>query len=382
MQLLLFVIGFLMFLGLVLIHEWGHYWAAVHGGVRVREFGLGFPPRAWAKKAKSGMIISLNWLPLGGFVRLKGEHDMDKRSGSFGAAPLLTKVKIMLAGVAANFAAGLVLLTILAAAGMPVLIDNQFTIASDTKIIRQEVRAGDILSSSAATRTTNLQTGQIDPLRTQDIISSISSDGTTQKINTTQQLRSFTQSHQNQAVQISIVRDGRPHELKGQIGDYLGIVPAQIQLQRSTWSAPVVALGLTKQVIVLTAQGIWHALEGLGSAVAGLVTVNHQARENGQAQASDQAGGPVAIVAILWNSGDLGINFIIGIIAVLSLTLAIINILPIPALDGGRLFVTLLFRALRKRLTPEMEARIHGTGMLVLLALFVLITIVDVKRFY
>ena len=112
MQILFFVLGFLLFIGLILIHEWGHFIVARRNGVEVEEFGLGLPPRAYSKKLKSGMALSLNWLPLGGFVKLKGEHDSDVRRGSLGAASLVAKSKIMLAGVAMNALAGLLLLTI------------------------------------------------------------------------------------------------------------------------------------------------------------------------------------------------------------------------------------------------------------------------------
>src|SRR3989344_3348028 len=83
MQIAFFMLGFLLFVGLVLVHEWGHYLAAKRNGVKVEEFGLGFPPRAWGKKRKDGMILSLNWLPIGGFVKLKGEHDADTATGSW-----------------------------------------------------------------------------------------------------------------------------------------------------------------------------------------------------------------------------------------------------------------------------------------------------------
>ena len=142
------------------------------------------------------------------------------------------------------------------------------------------------------------------------------------------------------------------------------------------------ALGFTGQLIELTLKGIGSAFAGLGSWFAGVVTGNETAKNDGQQRATSQVGGPVAIVAVLWGGGTLGLNFVLFIIAIISLTLALINILPIPALDGGRLLVMYLARALKGRpFSPEVEDRIHGTGMAVLLALFVLITIVDVRRF-
>src|SRR3954468_24073904 len=140
MQIFLFIVSILLFTSLVLIHEWGHFFIARRNGVEVEEFGLGFPPRAYSRKTKKGMILSFNWLPIGGFVKLKGEHDGDTRKGSFGAASLSAKTKILLAGVFMNLLVGLAILTVLAVIGLPRLItadqfgQDQFTVKSDTKI--------------------------------------------------------------------------------------------------------------------------------------------------------------------------------------------------------------------------------------------------------
>lgn len=389
MQIFLFILGFLLFIGLVLIHEWGHYFAARRNGVVVEEFGLGFPPRAWGRKRRDGMILSLNWLPLGGFVKLKGEADSDTRKGSFGAASIKAKVKIMLAGVTMNLIAGLALLTLLALVGMPKLIDNQFTVASDTKITYQAVTAGYVNPTSPAAKI---------GISSRDTIKQIRSGQEVRTINTAGQLKATTQEFAGREVSVTYERRGQPvtkqttlltkDEVEKSLNTnnpkgHLGVTPIELQVRRSTWSAPVVAAGFTKQLVVLTLQGIGKALAGLGSAIAGFVTANQEARSRGQAEASSQVGGPVAIMAVLWGGGSLGVNFMLMIIAVLSLTLALINVLPIPALDGGRLAVTLLSRKLLKRpLSRQAEERIHGTGMAVLLALVLLITIVDVRRFF
>src|SRR5579862_339318 len=156
MHVLIFVLSLILFIGLVVVHEWGHYLAAIRSGVEVEEFGIGFPPRAFYKKLKNGVTLSLNWLPLGGFVKMKGEHDSDDRPGSFGAATLRNKVRIMLAGVIMNLMVGLAMLTVLALVGMPKILtkDNvgvdQFSVSGDTKIIRQSVNVGQILPGSPA----------------------------------------------------------------------------------------------------------------------------------------------------------------------------------------------------------------------------------------
>lgn len=338
------------------------------------------------------MVLSLNWLPLGGFVKLRGEHDSDTRPGSFGAASLPAKARILLAGVGMNFLVGIVLLTILAFVGMPVLISKdyngqtQFSVQSDTKVSRQQVEAIDILSGSPAA-----QIG----LANRDTLISITANGQTTYLKTVSELKAATQKYAGQTVTIVYKHNGQTlsrttkllstkevaasHGQKG----YLGVELNQLTIQRSTWSAPIVAVGLAGQFGWLTLQGLGHAFSGLGSAIAGLVTHNQQARENGQTQATAQVGGPVAIMEVLWGSGSLGINFVLALIALISLTLALMNILPIPALDGGRLAMVLVSRGILKRpLTKTQEEKIVGASMAVLLVLIALITIVDIKRFF
>jgi regulator of sigma E protease len=382
MQILLFIIAILLFIGLVLVHEWGHYIAARRNGVDVEEYGLGIPPRAWGKKLKNGMILSLNWLPLGGFVKLKGEYDSDTRKGSFGAASLTAKTKILLAGVTMNLLVGLALLTILALVGMPKLLDkdsvgeDQFTVASDTKIVSQQVRAGTVQNSSPASNS-----GDVRYTKTIEQLHNATNDfaGKLVAVTYIHEGKTITKStalRSKEEVQASL----KTNNPKGNLGVEN---PVNIQIQRSTWSAPVVAAGFSVQLTKLTFIGLGHAIGGLGSTIAGFVTGNTQARQNGQTSASSQVGGPVAIVAVLWGSGSYGISFILWIIAVLSLTLAIMNVLPIPALDGGRLFMILFSRGLLKKpLNKLTEERIVATGMAVILGLVVLITIVDVKRFF
>lgn len=395
-QILLFILGFLLFIGLVVIHEWGHYKAARKNGVIVEEFGIGIPPRAWGRKLKSGLLLSLNWLPLGGFVKMKGENDSDSRKGSFGAASLAAKTKILLAGVTMNLLTGIALLTLLALIGMPKLIneritnEDQFTVASDTKVVAQRLAAGTIIKDSPAEKA---------GLKSTDFIVSLKHNSQVRNIKTLPDLQAATRQFAGQEVGLTYARNGteftKPVKLltvkeveDSQKTDnpkgHLGVAnPVNLEIRRSSWSAPVVALGFTWQLTELTFKGLGTAVSGLGSTVAGLVTGNEQARQAGQRAASDQVGGPVAIVAVLWNSGSFGLNFVLMIIAILSLTLAIMNILPIPALDGGRLAMTLFSRGILKRpLSRTTEERIVGGSMVLILLLIVLITIVDVKRFF
>ena len=147
---MLVFLGIILFVLLVVVHEFGHMVAAKKNGVEVEEFGIGFPPRAKLLGKKNGTEYTLNWLPIGGFVKLKGEHDAATEKGSFGAAKFSKKALIIGAGVLMNWLAAIVIFTIISLLGMPQLINNQFKISSDAKTIRQEVFAGTVEDNSPA----------------------------------------------------------------------------------------------------------------------------------------------------------------------------------------------------------------------------------------
>jgi regulator of sigma E protease len=370
----LIILGFILFVGLVVLHELGHFLVARRNGVEVEEFGLGFPPRAKVLGKKNGTVYTLNWLPLGGFVKLKGEHDADTEPGTFGAASLWVKIKIMVAGVAVNALTAFVMLTLIALAGMPQIIENQFTVESDTKIIQREVLVGYVEPDSPASKA---------GIKEQEELASIGVPNSPKDfITSAEQLPGLTQKYAGQEVEIVVRNEGEARQVVTSLRDkeeveaskntdepkgHLGIAPAEYIVQRSTWSAPIVAAGLMKQITEAT-------FKGLGTALGGLFQGDTE-------KASSQVSGIVGIGYIIGKGSALGIQFVLLIIAIISLTLAIMNVLPIPALDGGRLFVTLLFRAIRQPLTERKEEWIHGTGFVLLMLLFILITIVDINRF-
>jgi len=382
-MILIFILGALLFISLVLVHEWGHFMAARKNGVDVEEFGLGFPPQAKVLTKHKGTVYSLNWLPLGGFVRLKGEHDADKGKGSFGAATTKVKVLIMLAGIGMNLVTAYVLFTIVALIGMPNLSKTlgiqQFTVASDTKIIRDYQNVGVIKIDSVVADTPAAKAG----LQSGDEIISINGV----PIDDTDMLGKQTSANAGKTVDVAFSRgntiDVIPIALNTS-SPYLGVASYSdefgIQLRRSTWSAPIVAGGVMKDITVATFKGLGNALKGLGSLIAGLVTGNREARQAGQTAASSQVAGPVGIVQTLYEGSKLGFGFMLFIIAVISLTLAIMNVLPIPALDGGRLYVMLIYRAIKKPLTQKTEEKIQMVGFSIVMILVLLTTVVDISR--
>lgn len=359
---LVFALGIVLFIGLVVVHELGHAVIAKRNGVEVEEFGIGFPPRAWAKKLKSGTELSFNWLPLGGFVKLKGEHDSATGKGTYGGVSLLAKAKILMAGVAVNWLTAIVIFTGLALVGLPQILPNQFAIASDNTVITQAVRVGSVVNGSPAQKA-GIQTG--------DAIDTFAG----QKVTSADQFKELTKSsagktvpvvytHDNQTKQVRVALNANNDSGKG----YIGIGAGEQATQRATWSAPIVGVGITVQFT-------YETFKGLITTFADLFQAHFAA-------AGDNVTGPIGIFTILHDSAQGGLVPVLFLIGVISLTLAVMNFLPIPALDGGRLFVTLLFRWFKKPLTKEREESIQAAGMIALLALMAVITIVDVRRLF
>ena len=376
MSVLLLILGLILFICLIIVHEFGHFIVARRNKVKVEEFGIGFPPAIVSKKMPSGYRLSLNWLPLGGFVRLKGEHDADTGKGSFGEASLWSKTKIIIAGVVMNLITCFIILTFLAIVGLPQVINNQFTVSKNSKTTKQEVLAGYIQPGSPASKI---------GLKSEDnIIGIVNSEGRLIRVNNANELPNITKDNAGERIIINYESSGGMYNktvtLKSAASvaaslktdnpeGYLGVEPSNYIIKRYTWSSPVVAVGFMGQYTVLTAKA-------LGSAFMGLIQGN-------TTKASSQVSGPVGIVVLLKDGSLLGYQFILLIVAVISLSLGLINILPIPALDGGRLFFTILPRLVLKRpLKQRTEEWIHGSGMALLIVLFILITIVDIRRYF
>lgn len=362
MEILLLIVGLILFVGLVVLHELGHAIVAKRNGVVVEEFGIGFPPKAWAKKLKSGMVLSLNWLPLGGFVKLKGEHDAATGKGTYGGASLWAKTKILLAGVVVNWLTAVVIFTIIALVGMPQLLPNQFHVAQDTTVASQAVRVGSVVADSPAAKAGLKSGDELVSFAGQNIASAEQFKAVTSQY--AGQTQTMAYRHKGELKEVSITLNAANAENKGLVG----VGPYNQSSRRATWSAPIVGVGTTIQFT-------WETLKGLGGAIANLFTAKF-------AEAGASVTGPIGIFSILSNSAHDGFIPVLFLIGVISLTLAVMNVLPIPALDGGRLFVTLLFRALKKPLTKDREESIQATGMLVLLGLMLLITLLDVRRFF
>ncbi len=392
--------GLLMLMLLVVAHEFGHFIAARRNGVDVEEFGIGFPPRAiawrkvgkkwrkltrkeWDKAPGEGLIISLNWLPIGGFCQMHGESDADDRKGSFGQASYWSKTKILFAGVAMNWLVAFLIFTVLAFMGMPHLIKDQFVIESDViKSAQVPVTITNIIEDSPAA---------FAQLKENDVITKVqAADGSDETaVMSTDDLLNFNERHAGEDVYMTFVRDGNFSTVSVKLNDKdseyrLGAGIGGSAIYRSTWSAPIVGLGTTVQLTGETFKGIgvmlWNLIDGGVKQIVG----NDEAKEQGAKelqQAGDSVSGPVGILGILFPaftaSGPRSLFFLVAIISV---SLACMNVLPIPALDGGRWLMISIARLRKKRVSKEAEEKIVGRSFIVILILALLITVLDIFR--
>ena len=412
------IVGLLVLMILVTLHEFGHFIMARRNGVRVLEFGIGFPPKAiaWVKdpktkkwkrlskkewsKPQEGLIFSLNWLPIGGFCQMDGESDAETRKGTFGSVSFWKKTKILFGGVAMNWLTGIVIFTILAWAGMPEFLDNQFTIADDTRIEWVPIKVAVVAEGSPA---------DVAGFKTGDYLLSV--DGNAVKY--ASDLTSYNNTKAGQAVNYLIMRgvdddcikkptcdkdscecskDAETLELVAVLNpegsDYLlGVSMESSQMMKySTWSAPLVGIGLTAQITAETFHGIgdllWNLVRGVGS----LFSFDSNVRESGQqaiSEVGESVSGPVGIIGVLFpaftSAGPANLAFLAALI---SISLACMNVLPIPALDGGRWLLIAIFRLRRKKLTKEIEERIVSRAFIVLILLMLIVTVLDITRFF
>ncbi len=342
---------------LVFVHELGHFIMARRNKVDVEEFGFGFPPRLFGVK-RGPTLYSINLIPLGGFVKMKDESVQGDKPGSFAAASFLAKTKILLAGVTMNALLAFVVMVWLCLTGLPPVIKGQFSAGNPTYAQPKQLMAVSVDPASPAAKA-GLERG--------DFILS----GNGKALASEVELQRFTKANAGKTVELKISHDGatkviaptlRPPSVKS---GFLGVTPFQTyKLRYDPLNAVITAGGITLQLIAAT----FLAFTGL---IAGLFT---------SGQVSDNVAGPVGIVALLSNIVDLGVPYVLLFVASISISLAVINVLPLPALDGGRFAMVAVQRLTGKSLNQRTENMVHAAGFAALILLMVVITFFDIRR--
>jgi len=346
---------------LVFVHELGHFTAAKRGGVEVEEFGFGFPPRALGKKVGK-TIYSINWLPLGGFVRLKGEDGADTSKGSFGAAPYRRKMLILTAGVMMNALVAYLILTALCFVGIPASVASSLSNAPVAHEQAAHVLVLGVADGSPAQKAGIVVGESVVSVNGQVLKSDKELTETTKRLAGTKTVIAVRGTNDQIRLIDVQLRDAE----EGKKSGYLGVSPFETHEVSYGAKSPLVAAEMTWNMI-------WGTLKGFALGIAGIL---HLTKPSEAATVT----GPVGIVVLLSNVMRLGASYILFFVASISASLAVVNILPIPALDGGRVFLLSVQRFTGKALSPEGEARVHMIGFLLLIGLMIVITVFDVQR--
>lgn len=338
---------------LVLVHEAGHYFVAKRAGIFVEEFGFGLPPRVFGKKIGE-TIYSLNLLPFGGFVRLHGESDGEQVTDpkrSFMGKSKKARVAVVLAGVFMNFVLAIVAFAITySILGIPRNSEN--------------VRVVDVSAGSPA---------ETVGLKTDDVIRIV--NGTDVKSN--DDFISIIGENKGDEIVIGYERK----EIEG-----LSVVRVTPRTEHPENEG---ALGVVISTSETFFPPIWKrpfygVYYGFKDAFywAGMISsgMKDLVFDLARGKASNEIAGPVGIYALTSQAASFGILTLINFMGVLSVNLAVLNVLPFPALDGGRLLFIVIESIFGKRVLPKVEAIIHTAGMVILLALILVITANDINK--
>ena len=349
------VLLFLLILGvLVIVHEFGHFIVARLAGVRVLEFGIGFPPRARVLRDKGDTVYTLNYLPIGGFVKLEGEDGGDADDPrSFSAKPLITRLVILVAGVVMNVALAFAIFAGIALSGDPTMGIAIGVGEADSPASKAGVVVGDVIESVNGRYFSAFgPTSLLDELRARAgetvVLGIRRASGELEMLTATLRPRSEVSANRG-ALGIS--------RLSGRI--------TEVKLSHEPGAAIEIGVDRT----VAATQLIIDGLGELGTAIISRPTQ------------APPAAGPVGIAIqigeVFWQLGPIATLFLAG---VLSANLAVINILPLPPLDGGRMLVLVLKSAFGSRLSLRVERLTYVVGFAFLFAFLIWVTGFDVLR--
>jgi len=367
------VIFIIILLVLVLVHEFGHFFSAKKFGIRVDEFGFGFPPKLFGYK-HGETEYTFNLLPLGGFVKIFGEDPNEENiNGPDKERSFVNKAKwkqaiVLFAGIFMNFLLGWVLFSIGFMSGLPTSVrsaDKNYelqdvnvvilSVLKDSPAEKAGLQTGDKIISL-----THMHDGGVHELFKKDI--------------SPESVKSFVLEHPNDEIEVGYLRapNSTPNTAKVDIVSKDGVPAigiamdeigtAKLPLFSAIWEGLTLTISVTKDTVVGLFKLIADSFRGQGSL--------------------ESITGPVGMVGIVGNALEFGFTYLLSFAALISINLAIINLFPFPALDGGRLLFLLIEKIKGKALNPKVVNTVNMVGFVILISLMLVVTYHDIVKLF
>lgn len=355
---LIIIIAFISLVILIILHEFGHFILAKKFGVKVEEFGLGYPPRLFGKKIGE-TLYSLNLLPFGGFVKIFGQEKRIDKPRSFTIKPSYQKALIILGGVVSFWVVAAILLSVVMGIGAPTVVEDEET----QGLVDPKIQITAIASNSPAEEA---------GLKLGDTIMSISGAD----INKVKEVQGFTQAHKGEEIILTIQRGKEvfdvsliPRAFPPENEGPMGVALARTALKSYPWhQAPIKGIvatcNLTLMIIKTWGITIMNLFQGKG------------------VPAGVEVRGIVGIFGLFIQVGAMGVSYFLQFIAMISVSLALINILPIPALDGGWLLFLVIEKLKGRPLNQKIVQNISLVSFFLLVALMIWVTIKDIAQLF
>lgn len=366
MSVILFI---LVLVALIVVHEFGHFLVAKWSGMRVDEFGLGYPPRALTFLKKGETEYTLNWLPFGGFVRIYGEDEaavaQDPKDGhrAFFARPRILQALTLVAGILMNLLFAWLLISLTLAIGAPrALTMEEAAAVPDAALTITGVTPGTPASEAgfkAGDRILHAlgESGEFSGIDPDAFTTYMGSQTPGEPV--TFEVRRGDATETIVATPQAGLVEGAPERAA------LGVTIATVgTVHTPWWMAPIEGAKVTWDATAATAAGLFHFFAGLATFSANL----------------SQVSGPVGIAGAVGDASESGIAELLTLTAIISINLALINLIPIPALDGGRLLFVIIESITRRPIPSGVARSMNTIGFALLLLLMVVVTASDIFK--
>ena len=363
MILTIFIV-FISLISLLILHEFGHFILAKKFGVEVEEFGVGYPPRLFGKKFGE-TLYSVNLIPFGAFVRIHGEEGGIEDYRSFTGKPFWQRSLIVLGGVLSFWIIAAVLLSIVMGLGVPTAVGDD----ANHNLVNPKVQIVSVAAGSPAEKAGIKIGDTVTLLR-------LKTKNEKVKVDKVRDVQKFIKSHRGEDIILTIKRGKDVFNLglvprinppKGE--GAIGVALARTAIMKyPLWKAPIEGVkacgSLTATITVALAKTLERLIQGNGLPPGA------------------QLMGPVGIVALMGQVAQMGVNYYLQFIAVISIYLAIFNILPIPALDGGKLLFLIIGKIKGSPVNEKLEQNVTAFFFALLIVLMIFVTFKDIQRLF